>query len=343
MPKGSSSSRCSRPSCPTSLDVHQCSMEQLVRLPAEVLWIHLSLRHLITSGTKSVMAQRLYHAIHNIDEESPHVSATSTTTSPPIAIQSSIPLTMSMPAYSNQSSTQPTTSTLGSQLIVSLTDIAACVSSQPILHLQFSSIMSRLMQLASAPNGGNLSPASTVDTPPQLPITRITDSSLVSPPIPPTFRANQSTYRIPIVTTTSYLPNSSLPVVSATTQLQSSHTATYLPSSTLPPVPAQLRLQILQGEYIDFAMLFSYASEVQVSSSRQPVIKSITSFDTWMQAWNIYIAVLLAHNPLCAVELFGYQRLICSANTLLPVHSWLQYDSKFRILAAADPLLRWDQ
>ena len=80
------------------------------------------------------------------------------------------------------------------------------------------------MQLASAPSGGNLSPASTVDTPPQLPITRITDSSLVSPPIPLMFRTNQSTYHIPIVTTTSYLPNSLLPVVSATTQLLSSHT-----------------------------------------------------------------------------------------------------------------------
>ena len=34
---------------------------------------------------------------------------------------------------------------------------------------------------------------------------------------------------------------------------------------------------------------------------------------------------------------------ICSANTLLPVHSWLQYDSKFRILAAADPLLCWNR
>ena len=208
MPKGSSSSHRPQPSCPTSLDVHHCSMEQLVRLSAEVLQLHLSSRHLITSGTKSVMAQRLYRAIHNIDEESPHVStgpATSTTMLPPIATQPSIPLTMSMPAYSNQPSTQLTTSTLGSQLTVSLTDIAARVSSQPELQSQFSSIMSQLMQLASAPSGGNLSPASTVDTPPQLPITWITDSSLVSPPIPPTFRTNPSTYRIPIVLTTSQL------------------------------------------------------------------------------------------------------------------------------------------
>ena len=104
----------------------------------------------------------------------------------------------------------------------------------------------------------------------------------------------------------------------------------------------------MQGEYVDFAMLlrkatFSDVLEVPALSSRQPVIKAITSFDTWMQAWNLYLSVLLAHNPSCAVELFGYQRLICSANTLFPVHSWLQYDSKFCTLAAADPLLRWDQ
>ena len=43
------------------------------------------------------------------------------------------------------------------------------------------------------------------------------------------------------------------------------------------------------------------------------------------------------------MELFGYQRLICSAHTLLPLESWLQHDYKFRTLAAADPLLRWDQ
>ena len=75
-------------------------------------------------------------------------------------------------------------------------------------------------------------------------------------------------------------------------------------------------------------------------SYRPPAIKRITSFDTWMQAWNLYLAVTLAHNPLRAVELFGYQRLICSAHTLLPLESWLQYDYKFQTLAAADPLLR---
>ena len=56
MPKaGSHSSRHTRSSHPTSLDVHHCSVEQVTRLPAEVLRLHLLSKHLITTGTKAVL------------------------------------------------------------------------------------------------------------------------------------------------------------------------------------------------------------------------------------------------------------------------------------------------
>ena len=84
----------------------------------------------------------------------------------------------------------------------------------------------------------------------------------------------------------------------------------YIPPSQLtsPPIPVQLWQQILQGEYVDFAMLlhrakFSEISEVPVSLYKPPEIKRITSFDAGMQAWNLYLAVILAHNPSQAVEL----------------------------------------
>ena len=107
MPKGSSSSCRSQPSCPTSLDVHHCSMEQLVHLLAEVLRLHLSSRHLITSRTKSVMAQRLYCTIHSIDEELSHVStgpATLTTTLSPIATP---PFLLQCPCQPTQTNRRP--------------------------------------------------------------------------------------------------------------------------------------------------------------------------------------------------------------------------------------------
>ena len=191
MPKaGSRSSRHARSSHPTSLDVHRCSVEQLTRLPAEVLQLHLSSKHLITTGTKVVMARRLYRAVHNIDETSPIVSTQpfsatttlATTMSPPITTQSSVPPRTSVPAALALSAT----SSLGSHTAL-LSDIAARVSLQPELQSRFSSIMTQLVQLATASGEGNLSPASTVDVPLQLPLNPTTD---IPPFIPPTCRAN---------------------------------------------------------------------------------------------------------------------------------------------------------
>ena len=137
---------------------------------------------------------------------------------------------------------------------------------------------------------------------------------------------------IPLPPAASYPQSFSLPLFHAGNQTVSVPSA-YIPhsqlqNSTSPLISVQLRQQILEGEYVDFAMLlhrakFPEVSKVPVSSYRPPAIKRITSFDTWMQAWNLYFAVILAHNPSRAVELFGYQWLICSAHTLLPLESWL--------------------
>ena len=70
---------------------------------------------------------------------------------------------------------------------------------------------------------------------------------------------------------------------------------------------------------------------------------TISSFSIWMQAWNIYLIITLTHNPAHTLELVGYQHIITSADHSLPLKAWLQYDAKFRTLAACNPLLRWDQ
>ena len=86
------------------LDAHQCTIDKLTHLPAKVLWPRLSSRHLVTSRSKSVMAQRLYHASH-IANNSPLLSLlytlspmptslTSTATSYPSTMMSSVPLTI---------------------------------------------------------------------------------------------------------------------------------------------------------------------------------------------------------------------------------------------------------
>ena len=61
-----------------------------------------------------------------------------------------------------------------------------------------------------------------------------------------------------------------------------------------------------------------------------------------MEAWNIYISVILSHSPERALEMVAYQRLITSASNQLPFANWCTYDVKFRTLATADTTLRWD-
>jgi len=70
--------------------------------------------------------------------------------------------------------------------------------------------------------------------------------------------------------------------------------------------------------------------------------RKITSFSLWIEAWNMYANTLLSEKPQHALELFGYQRIITSANLQLTLASWMSYNIKFRTLAASFPTLRWD-
>ena len=135
---------------------------------------------------------------------------------------------------------------------------------------------------------------------------------------------------------------------------------------TQPSVSACLRKHILGGEFIDFNNLLtgpmfsthdspSYQSTthsltLQMSpqgggfeiAPAHNATRKINSFSIWMEAWNVYASTLLSANPSHALELFGYQRLITSANLCLLFSAWMSYDTKFRTLAANYPSLCWD-
>ena len=61
-----------------------------------------------------------------------------------------------------------------------------------------------------------------------------------------------------------------------------------------------------------------------------------------MEEWNVYQAHHMSLNPLCALYLIAYQRIITSASTSHPLQTWVSYDEKFHTKAASDPSLRWD-
>ena len=96
-------------------------------------------------------------------------------------------------------------------------------------------------------------------------------------------------------------------------------------SQSLPPVSVALHQRILR-----------VATSTPSPNASHPSPR-ITSFSTWLDAWNIYIATIVAHNPATALELLEYQHLIHSAT-----FTWLKYEAQFGTLAASNPILRWD-
>jgi len=131
--------------------------------------------------------------------------------------------------------------------------------------------------------------------------------------------------------------------------------------TSLPPVPLWIKEKIISGEFIDLATLlpkamFSGSSEPETSRSltlhltptgndlfvHPTSSRRISSFASWMEAWNIYLAILIDYSSARASQLVAYQRIITSANNHYPPAAWLNYDVQFRTLAASDPFLRWD-
>ena len=91
-------------------------------------------------------------------------------------------------------------------------------------------------------------------------------------------------------------------------------------------------------------VMFSITFTTPSTNDSRSTIQSsrIDSFSSWLDAWNIYIAIIVAHNTSRASELLGYQRLIHSASKHFSTPAWLNYDVQFRTLAASNPQLRWD-
>ena len=364
-----------RPSSQVS-DITTATVAELTRLPAEVLQLHLSSRHLVTTRQKTTMARRLYKALHPTN---------------PINLASS-PATNGRIIPPPTSSPPPTNTSM-----MALPDV---MELPPAIQAHFSSLVQQLIcnavaapakGSAQAPAQGctqaNLSPASDCSnntapantllsnfnaaTPTFMQLLNSTAGTTSQPFITPPYqvvnqqasnRSTEPTAANQLSTTMQATSTTPLPLARMATppfqpcvpiptgntmQLGNFHQIQphqLLAAFTLPPVPAQLHQQIVQGEYIDFSTLLAKTMFVdtmaQSSSSQQSGVTKISSFMTWMEAWNIYLSILLSSNPGRALELVGYQRLIYSANQLLPLNAWLQYDSKFGTIAASNSYLR---
>ena len=162
-----------------NLDISLANIAQLTRLPAERLRQHLSTCHLMTAGTKAMMARRLYQAIHQ-----PPITQIPTSDSTYLLRQQLSP-PLSLPA-TQQSFALPTTmhtvAALQQPITLQSTQQPASLPStqQPIASLAEPS--TALLQLP-APRSVSM----------QLPVTSLTQQSAASlQPLPPPVSASSS-------------------------------------------------------------------------------------------------------------------------------------------------------
>ena len=196
MPKTSrsSSSRHSSSTNTPPADVNGHSVEQLARLPAEVLRLHLASCHLVTSGPKATMAKCLYNAVNpSIINNGDNVSR----------------LQVVPPPSTFSGNTPPSTN----QLTATNTTLPPAA-----LQAQRSSLMAQFLQYATPPastshkatqSTGNVSPAST-------------EHHLEQPPLSTTAATNFSTVAVPPGPTT---------VTATTSQPAFKHQASSLPAA----------------------------------------------------------------------------------------------------------------
>ena len=318
-------------------DISTASIRELTALPAEVLRLHLSNHHLTTTGTKAVMARRLFNAIHTS-------SSVTTSSSPPATLPSI---------------TTPTPGGLSGNMLPSSSLLPTSTLPGAINPAQLSTLLQLLSQtLQQNPSVLTQQVPASNSLLPQPPI----GSTTMFPA--PTFSASQRGPATTLPTTSTSTIIHAPPPRPQETNEDALSTASDIPlpttatpgeyinpsvSQSLPPVPLAVQQRILKGEFIDFnsllpEVMFSTAITAPSTNASRSTIPPtrINSFSSWLDAWNVYIAIIVAQNPSRASELLEYQRLIHSASKHFSTPAWLNYDVQFRTLAASNPQLRWN-
>ena len=128
------------------------------------------------------------------------------------------------------------------------------------------------------------------------------------------------------------------------------------------PVDRNMEDKILRGEYVDLALLLpdnlyqSQAPDIQLpldDSSAGPMGSPVTmvrkrkpvidSFQKWLEAYMVYMLVIVTTYPRRALELIKYQQIISRAVTKFKGLAWLSYDQQFRRHASSNLSLQWDK
>lgn len=114
-------------------------------------------------------------------------------------------------------------------------------------------------------------------------------------------------------------------------------------------VSAALKNKVIAGQYVELSLLLDQnCSEqnrrvIELNSSGELVFKpaqssrTITSIETWTDAFLVYASIFLAAHPFRTQEILKYMNVIRTAATRHQGQGWLRYDIQFRLRLAIDP------
>ena len=116
----------------------------------------------------------------------------------------------------------------------------------------------------------------------------------------------------------------------------------------LPPVPKKLASKIESGKFVDMSELLPDrlgCSKTSIPEDKSWGTKSkkraVANILEWIQCFSIYIAVIAQKSPERIPDLLGYQALIIDASIQYDGDSWMGYDRRFRLSAAANSTKSW--
>jgi hypothetical protein len=124
----------------------------------------------------------------------------------------------------------------------------------------------------------------------------------------------------------------------------------------LPALPKKLVDRILADQYVDFADFppakgrtrpMPAAEESHIIVIRAEDIngarKLIPDLPTWVQCFNVYLAVILEREPSRTKSLLAYMNTIVKASTKYKWPSWIVYDQNYRQEAVDNGLKDWSK
>ena len=303
----------------------------------EVLRLACEQAHLVSTGSRNVLARRLYDHRHRSASSShqtillpPPSNSIDLVSSPPLSINNVV-----------NSSTPPS--------------LVPSIDFQNILRDEFQKFLS--INMLSPPPSSNLLPTHSA----------LQHSAPVAGNIShEAFQINQGAAAVPQASS-SFPP---APVIAAANHLslpeslfnnlmQPSPTTVLSPTSTsssLPPLPRNILDQIQAGKFVKLDDLLpavsplntdEYSIKINSASGGDPSISlvqnrpRVVDFHTWLTAWNFYLQAMAFYHPTQVTDLIHYQSVFTRFASQYTFSVCFAYHRLFRHAMANNPTLSW--